>query len=89
MICEKCCYCYEIDHSNESNGEDIIQYCKHGLGNAYDDGYCDYPFVFIPIVILYFKICRFFYDKKHKKHFEYYKLFESIINEEKQEVKND
>lgn len=83
MICEKCRYCYEIDQSNEINGKDIIPYCKHGLGNAYDDGYCDYPFVFIPIVILYSKIRRFFYTKKHKKHLEYYKLFESIINEEK------
>ena len=86
MICEKCRYCDEIDQSNEINGEDIIQYCKLGLGNAYDDGYCNYPFVLFPIAILYSKIRRFFYDKKHKKHFEDfedYKLFESIINEEK------
>jgi|GEM_PF-2482195 len=81
MICEKCRYCYELDQSNESNGKDIIQYCKHGLGNAYVNGYCDYPFVFIPIVILYSKIRRFFYNKSIKKHLEYYKLFESIIKD--------
>ena len=85
MICEKCRYCCEEDNSNEINGTDIIPYCKHGLGNAYDDGYCDYPFVFIPIGILYSKIRRFFYVKKHKEHFEDFKLFESIIKKVEEE----
>lgn len=78
MICEKCRYCCEVDQSNEENGSDIIQYCKYGLGDAYNKGGCNYPFIFIPIINLRNQILRFFYAKKDT---ENYKLFESIIKE--------
>ena len=56
MNCEKCKYCIEVDCSNESNGYDSYCYCKYGLGDSYNDGYCNYPLIFIPIGILISKI---------------------------------
>lgn len=60
MNCEKCKYCIEVDCSNESNGYDSYCYCKYGLGDSYNDGYCNYPLIFIPIGILISKIKTLF-----------------------------
>ena len=59
MNCEKCKYRVDVDCSNESNGHDSYCYCDWILGDAYNDGYCKYPFVFIPIVVLVKRI-KFF-----------------------------
>ena len=60
MNCEKCKYCIEVDCSNASNGYDSYCYCKYGLGDSYNDGYCNYPLIFIPIGILISKIKTLF-----------------------------
>ena len=60
MNCEKCKLCIEVDCSNESNGHDSYCYCKYGLGDSYNDGYCNYPLIFIPIGILISKIKTLF-----------------------------
>lgn len=67
MNCEKCKYCIEIDCSNESNGYDSYCYCKYGLGDSYNDGYCDCPLIFIPIVNLIKKIKFWFTLRRQRK----------------------
>lgn len=67
MNCEKCKYCIEVDCSNEINGYDSCCYCKYGLGDSYNDGYCNYPLIFIPIGILISKITTLFRIIKAKK----------------------
>lgn len=67
MNCEKCKYCIEVDCSNESNGYDSYCYCKYGLGNSYNDGYCNHPIILLPIVILIKKIKFWFICHRQRK----------------------
>ena len=60
MNCGKCKYCIDIDCATESDPFDFYCYCKYGLGDSYNDGYCNYPLIFIPIGILISKIKTLF-----------------------------